>query len=123
MTTRIKSPQQLERLRDKARAEMDVRLGPKEIQITVHMGTSGIAAGAREILTELIRQLSESSLANVTLRQSGGLGCCGQEPMITLADKSGKEFLYGRLDRMKVREIVQQHVIGGEPVRPYLVNV
>jgi hypothetical protein len=53
MSVRIENPEDLNRLRDRARGEMDVRNGPKETRITVHMGTCGIAAGARDILAEL----------------------------------------------------------------------
>lgn len=122
MVEKIKSPADLNALRDKARAEIDVRTGPKEIQITVHMGTTGIAAGARDILMALMDELGRASTNNVTLRQAGGLGLCAEEPMMTLTDKTGKEFLYGKLDTMKVHQIIQEHVLGGRPVPQYIVN-
>ena len=53
MSVKIKNPEDLKKLRDQARGEVDVRSGPKEIRITVHMGTCGIAAGARDIMAEL----------------------------------------------------------------------
>jgi NADP-reducing hydrogenase subunit HndB len=123
MAERIESPKDLNALRDRARAEIDIRTGPKEIQITVHMGTTGIAAGARDILMALMDELSRASANNVTLRQAGGLGLCAEEPMITLTDKGGKEFLYGKLDTMKIHQIVQDHVLGGRPVPQYIVNI
>ncbi len=122
MAERIESPKDLNALRDRARAEIDIRTGPKEIQITVHMGTSGIASGARDILMALMDELSRASANTVTLRQAGGLGFCAEEPMITLTDKTGKQFLYGKLDTMKVHQIVQDHVLGGRPVPQYIVN-
>ncbi len=116
MAKRITSPQELRDLRDKARAETDLRGGPKDVQITVHMGTCGIAAGARDVLEQLAEEISQASVQTVTLRQSGCLGLCDQEPMLTLTDKTGNEFRYGRLDNIKVHEIVQEHVVGGNPV-------
>jgi len=121
MSKKIKSPQDLIPLRDKKRSEIDLRTGPKEIQITVHMGTCGIAAGARDILASLMDELSKASVNNVTLRQSGCLGLCDREPMCTLTEKSGKEFRYGNLDKKKVHGIVQQHVVGGNPIIDYLI--
>lgn len=122
MEKKIKSPEDLRSLRDKARAEVDLRTGLKEMQITVHMGTCGIAAGARDILSRLADELTDASLENVSLRQSGCLGLCDQEPMLTVTDKSGENFVYGKLDKNKVHGIVREHVLGGSPVKNYLVG-
>jgi len=116
MAKKITSPQELRALRDKARAETDLRGGPKDVQITVHMGTCGIAAGARDVLAQLAEEISQASVQTVTLKQSGCLGLCDQEPMLTLTDETGNEFRYGRLDNRKVHEIVHEHLLGGNPV-------
>jgi NADP-reducing hydrogenase subunit HndB len=108
-------------LRDWLKGEIDVRSGPKEIQITVHMGTCGIAAGARDVLTVLANELTQASAENVTLKQAGCVGMCDKEPMLTLRDKSGQEFRYGKLDKNKIREIVNEHVVGGRPVVNYII--
>ena len=122
MGRKINSREDLKRLRDEAGAEMDIRTGPKEMRITVHMGTCGIAAGARDVLSELAEELSRASQENVSLRKSGCLGLCDQEPMITVTSPSGDEIHYGRLNKQKVREIVQEHVLSGRPVRNYRVK-
>ena len=122
MVKKIASPEDLKLLRDKARAEMELRTGLKETQITVHLGTCGIAAGARDILKELAADLRQACIENVTLRQADCLGLCDQEPMLTLSDKSGRKFYYGRLDKKKVHTIVQNHVLGGRPVTDYFIK-
>ena len=116
MDKRITDPGALNALREKAQAEVDLRAGPKELQVTVHMGTCGIAAGARDVLKLLVTELGKANIDKVTLRQAGCAGLCDQEPMLTLRDKSGKEFRYGRLDQGKVRQIIQGHIQGGNPV-------
>lgn len=122
MSKRIKSPEELRLLRKWVKSETDLRGGPKEVQVVVHMGTCGIAAGARDVLTEVADELTQAEVENVTLRQSGCRGLCDQEPMLTVQDKSGQQFCYGKLDKHKVREIVEQHVLAGNPVTPYLVK-
>lgn len=122
MAKRIRSPEDLRKIREQLKAEMDRRGAPKEIQITVHMGTCGIAAGARDILSQLTAELSRASVTNVTLRHAGCLGLCDQEPMLTLTDQAGLEFRYGNLDKGKVREIVLKHVIEGSPVVDYIIK-
>jgi NADP-reducing hydrogenase subunit HndB len=121
MVDKIKSPKDLLALREQAKANIDLRSGPKEVQITVHMGTCGIAAGARDVLKQLAAEIDQAGVTNATLRQSGCAGLCDREPMLTLTDKNGKEYRYGKLDVERVRTIVQDHVVGGKPVMDYLI--
>ena len=116
MTKKVNNPGDLNALRDRARAEIGLRTAGKSMQITVHMGTCGIAAGARDVLACLVSELGAASVTDVTLKQSGCAGLCEQEPMVTLTDATGRQFRYGKLDRPKVREVVRQHVVGGTPV-------
>jgi NADP-reducing hydrogenase subunit HndB len=122
MTTKISSPQDLAALREKAREAIALRTGPREITITVHMGTCGIAAGARETLAALAEALDHEGVKNVTLRQSGCAGLCDREPMITLSDKAGKEYRYGKLNSERILTLVQEHVVKGNPVMDYLIG-
>jgi NADP-reducing hydrogenase subunit HndB len=119
---RIKSPADLAALRDRVKGELDLRSAEGDVEVTVHMGTCGIAAGARDVLTQLVAELEGASAEQVVLRQASCAGLCDQEPMITLTDKAGKEFRYGKLDRRKVHEIVREHVLGGKPVIDYIVT-
>lgn len=122
MANKIKSPQDLAALKEKAKADLDLRMGPKEIQVTVHMGTCGIAAGARDVMTALMEELAAAGIDNVTLRQAGCLGLCDREPMVTLVDKAGQEFRYGKLNQKKIHRIVQQHIVEGSPVVDDLIR-
>ena len=121
MAERISSPDDLRRAREKALAELDLRSGAKEYRITVHMGTCGIAAGAREVLEGLAGAVEEAGASNVMLGRSGCLGLCDQEPMATVVDRDGNEFRYGRLDRERARRIIREHVLGKGPVAELLV--
>jgi NADP-reducing hydrogenase subunit HndB len=122
MEKKVRSPEELNALRETAKAEIDLRGGTKDVAILVHMGTCGIAAGARDVLTQLAQELAERHVDNVTLRQSGCAGLCDQEPMMTVTDQAGGEFHYARLDKKKVHEIVREHVLGGKPVRDYMIR-
>ena len=122
MEKRIRDPKDLDALREKTRAEIDLRNGLKDMTITVQMGTCGIASGARELLSTLASELSAASVDDVTVRNSGCLGRCDQEPMLTITTKAGEAFYYGLLDEGKIRRIVRQHVVGGEPVRELMIG-
>lgn len=122
MSARISSAEELRKLRERARGEVEIRGAAKETSITVHMGTCGIAAGARDVMASLMAELGEKKVDTVTLRQSGCIGLCDQEPMLTLKDKTGREYLYVRLDKEKARRVVDEHVVGGRPVGELLSN-
>lgn len=122
MSERISSPQDLLKLRDAARGQVDLRGGAKESQAVVHMGTCGIAAGARDVVAELVSELDKDGVTTVTVRQSGCIGLCEQEPMLTYTDKTGRNFLYVKLTREKVREIVSSHFVKGTPVEKYIMK-
>ena len=122
MNEKIGSPQDLLKLRAQARSQVDLRGGPKEAQVVVHMGTCGIAAGARDIVSELVAELDKNQVQTVTVRQSGCIGLCDQEPMFTYTDKTGNNFLYVKLTRAKVREVVERHLRRGEPVEQYIMK-
>ncbi len=122
MVKKVTSKDELARLREEFKKGLELRSGSKEITVIVHMGTCGIGAGSRDVLMELADAVSGAGRSDVTIRQSGCLGLCELEPMITLRDKTGKDYCYGLLDRAKVRRIVREHIIGGEPVQEFIVK-
>jgi NADP-reducing hydrogenase subunit HndB len=122
MSKRIENASALNALREKAKSDVELRSGPKAISITVHMGTCGIASGARDVLSLLMAELTQANVSNVTLRHAGCAGLCDQEPMLTLKDESGREYRYGKLDKSKVKEIVDGHLKSGKPVEKFLIR-
>jgi (2Fe-2S) ferredoxin len=119
---KISSPADLKQLQEQVKADLDLRSGQKDVRITVHMGTCGIAAGARDVLTALMSELGRNSITTVSLQQTGCAGLCDQEPMLTLTDKAGSTFRYGRLTKNKIGEIVREHVVRGVPMNEYLIK-
>ncbi|MBE0528711.1 MAG: (2Fe-2S) ferredoxin domain-containing protein [Thermoleophilia bacterium] len=122
MADRITSPDQLMNLAAKAKADIDLRDGRKGTQVTVHMGTCGIAAGARDIVAAFMSELSVNGVTSASLHQSGCAGLCEEEPMATLTMPDGTLYRYGLLDKARVHTIVIHHLVGGEPVEAYLIK-
>lgn len=120
--TKIRSLDELNALRNRARAEIDLRQGLKDIRITVHMGTCGIAAGAREVLSTIMQELKSANVECVSLQQAGCVGLCDQEPMISITNKDGEIHRYGRLDKNTTREIVRSHILRGAVVNECLIK-
>lgn len=121
-TERIESAAALDALRERAKRDLELREGPQAVRITVHMGTCGIAAGGRDVLAALSTTLAAAGVHGVTLTQAGCAGLCDREPMMTLVDAGQRTWRYGRLDARKVAEIVESHVVNGQPVRWLLLD-
>jgi NADP-reducing hydrogenase subunit HndB len=123
MADKIKSPADLLAVAAKAKESLDLRSGAKEIKVTVHMGTCGIASGARDLVVDFIAEIADAKMGNVTIHQSGCAGLCEMEPMATIEFAEGGVYHYGHLEqRSKVHEIVQSHLVGGAPLQAYLVK-
>lgn len=92
------------------------------ISVDVHMGTCGIAAGAKNIHLALLEEMGKAVVANVKLKITGCAGLCSMEPMITVSLPGGSPVKYGKLDTKKVREIFYSHVLGGYPKVEYAIG-
>jgi NADP-reducing hydrogenase subunit HndB len=92
---------------------MSLREGAGQAKITVHMGTCGIAAGARKIMNTLLQCLDESGAKEVLLITSGCAGLCSREPMMTVELAGKAPVKYVNLTEEKARRIFSEHVLGG----------
>ena len=114
----------LAKIKEKASKTTSIREGgPYRIKITVHMGTCGIAAGARKILDTLMKQLEKKDTKDIFLTTSGCAGLCSREPMITVEFAGQAPIKYGELNPEKTNEIFEKHVIGGNIVQEYALAV
>jgi len=113
------SIQDLKKIKEREKAKMVLREGQFRARITVHMGTCGIAAGAREIMSVFRDEIARRDILDVMLTNSGCAGLCAKEPMITveLADQSPVKYV--KLDKDKALRIFDEHVVGGTPVEDY----
>ena len=116
-------PEDLEKIRERMRASTVLREGAGRVKITVHMGTCGIASGAREILRAFMDQIKEKESADVIITTSGCAGLCSQEPMATVELKGGPPVKYVDLTKKKVQKIYSDHVLSGKIVTEYALAI
>jgi NADP-reducing hydrogenase subunit HndB len=107
-------------IREAARRKVALRQGAGRVRINVHMGTCGIAAGARDIMMAVMKEVESRELHDVIIMNSGCAGLCSKEPMMTL-EVLGEPapVKYVSLTAEKVKKIVESHVLRGEIVREY----
>jgi len=113
------SIEDLKRIKERERSKMVLREGDFRAKITVHMGTCGIAAGARDVMTTFRDLLAQRNMTDVMLTNSGCAGLCAKEPMITVEVVDQAPVKYVRVNREKALRIFDEHVVGGNPVEDY----
>ncbi|MDH4211218.1 MAG: (2Fe-2S) ferredoxin domain-containing protein [candidate division WOR-3 bacterium] len=113
----------LAKIRDKVRKTAVLRQGKARAKITVHMGTCGIAAGAREILSNLLEDIRKKKLDDLIVTTSGCAGLCSREPMATVEVTGKPPVKYVDLTTEKMRKILNQHIIKGTIVNEYALAV
>lgn len=113
------SIQDLKKIKEKERSKMVLREGQFRGKITVHMGTCGIAAGAREVMGVFRDLMTERQVMDVMLTNSGCAGLCVKEPMITVELLDQAPIKYVSLNKEKAARIFEEHVMAGKVVEDY----
>jgi NADP-reducing hydrogenase subunit HndB len=106
----------LKKLRDDSAGAIALRAGTARAKVTVHMGTCGIAAGAREVMAALLKEIEAQGVTDVLVTTSGCAGLCSREPMATVELRSQSPVKYVNLTPEKMAQVFRQHVLGGEVV-------
>lgn len=113
----------LDKIADQQRQKMNIREGTGKAKITVHMGTCGIAAGARTILNAFMKELENHKVQDVILTTSACAGLCSREPMATVELKSQAPVKYVDLTEEKVKKIFESHILHGKFVQEYALSI
>ena len=116
-------PEDLARIREQMAKAMSLREGEARARVTVHMGTCGIAAGARNIMSTLMRLLEGREEKHIVLTTSGCAGLCSREPMMTVEIKGQSPVKYVDLDEAKVNKIFTDHILAGTVVTDYALAI
>ncbi len=115
-------PEDLDRIAERMRRQTVLREGAGRAKVTVHMGTCGISAGARKIMTALLALIEQQNVDDVILNTSGCAGLCSREPMMTVELKDQAPVKYVDLDEEKTGKIFTGHVVGGKIVAEYALG-
>jgi len=113
----------LARIQKNVRRLAKLRKGGKKAKITVHMGTCGIASGAKKIMSALTDYIEKNDISDISLSTSGCAGLCSREPMATVELLGQVPVKYVDLTEKKIIEIVEKHVNGGGLVEDYALAV
>jgi NADP-reducing hydrogenase subunit HndB len=109
-------PEDLDKIRERMKTTSSLREGAGRARVNVHLGTCGIASGAREILKAFLEAKKEAAAQDVLITTSGCAGLCNKEPMATIELMGEAPVKYIELTPEKVRRIFKEHVLGGRAV-------
>jgi len=112
----------LKKIREKSQMDMRLRDGSARVKVVVGMGTSGIAAGARDTLRTFLEEVETRSLKDVLVTQSGERGLSSHEPVVSIQEEGKPEMVYGDVNPDLARKIVAEHIVNGNPVSRHIIE-
>lgn len=112
----------LKKIREKTEMDMRLRDGKARIRVVVGMGTSGIAAGARETLKTFLDEIEKRGLKDVIVSQSGERGLSSHEPIVTVIEEGKPQVVYGDVTADVARKITAEHIVNGNAVSEFVLE-
>jgi NADP-reducing hydrogenase subunit HndB len=113
----------LKAIQEKVKQQKILREGVSNARIIVHMGTCGIAAGARDVMKALLDEIEQRGVKDVIVTTSGCAGLCSKEPMATVEIVGKPPVKYINLDQTKIRKILNDHVLAGKILTDFALGV
>jgi len=109
----------LKKIKDRVKKETSLSKDGYTVQITVHLGTCGIASGGDKVYNALKEEIEKSERKDIRILISGCAGMCSSEPNVTIKRLGEDAVIYKDLNADKMREIYQGHVLNGEIPKKY----
>ncbi|MGB5107447.1 MAG: NADH-quinone oxidoreductase subunit NuoF [Candidatus Zixiibacteriota bacterium] len=88
--------------------------------VMVGMATCGISAGGEKVYEAFQRELQDG--ADFVLRETGCVGMCYREVLVSISNGDGVNYLYGEVTADRVKRIVSEHIQGDAPIDEWLVS-
>jgi len=108
-----------------------------EVDIRICLGTGGVAAGSREVLKAFEEEVKRSGVMalirpredkcadrSAAVTGTGCQGLCAMDPLVEIhlrRNGESSKVTYGQVTPAMVPEIVEKHILGGEPIDKWLV--
>ena len=114
--------EELKKLKDKAQRQVALREGGKKYRVVVSMGTSGIAAGAREVMKTMLDEIEKHGIGSVEVCVTGEIGMVDAEPIVRVEEAGGEKTTYAKVNPDAARKIVTEHLEKGKKVEGLAVG-
>ncbi len=115
--------EELRKIRERASKELSLRKGDARVKVVVGMGTSGIAAGARDVMAAFLDEISKRGLNDVIVTQTGERGLASSEPVVEVHVDGEHTVVYGLMTGDRARRVVAEHLVNGNAVSEFVIEV
>ena len=117
----VKSLDDLKKIKEQASQKRDIKTASGQAQVTVAMGTCGIAAGARDTMKAVLETIETGNLQGIVVTQTGCIGLCEWEPIVQVTIGDQPKVTYGKVTPERAQQILKEHVVGGQVVKNLVV--
>lgn len=93
----------------------------KVSEITIGLGSCGMAAGANDLL-RLFTQAKNKFNLPLQIKATGCIGVCHEEPLVDFKDNKGKTYSYSQIDIRKATALLKEHVGKGKIKEEWLLK-
>jgi NADP-reducing hydrogenase subunit HndB len=111
----------LKKIKAETAKSTSLRDGAADVKITVHMGTCGIAAGARGVMNALMEEMAQTDRQDIRVFTSGCMGMCSSEPNVTVEIKGAAPIVYQKMEANRMRQVFKRHVLLGEVQKDFVL--
>ncbi|MCI8411018.1 MAG: NADH-quinone oxidoreductase subunit NuoF [Clostridia bacterium] len=119
----MKSLDELHKIREDKRKELDLRINTKadtrEKHILVCQGTGCTSSKSLQILDEFKKILKEQNISNVRVIKTGCFGLCAKGPIVIIRPE---DTFYANVKPEDCKEIIQTHIVEGNKVERLLAK-
>jgi NADP-reducing hydrogenase subunit HndB len=123
---KIKSLEELKKIKEEYKDSVKLRSrtegGGEQTEVLIGMATCGISSGARETFKAFVQELANEKIDDVKVITVGCVGYCHSEPTVQVNIKGQKPVLYGNVKKENVREVIEKHIKGGQPVERLILS-
>jgi len=117
---RLKNVEELKKLRAEALKDIMVRT-QTGTRIIVGMGTCGIAAGAREVMNAILKEL-EARKIEAHVETVGCVGMCAKEPLVDIEQAGKSRIRYANIAPENVPRLIEEHLVKGNVIQEWAIG-
>ena len=118
----MKSTSELNALKAKKLAEMNLENADGGARIVVGLATCGIAAGAKPVLAAFEKGIEERGLKNVSAVLTGCIGVCRLEPIVEVFFPGKEKVTYVKMTAEKIEKVIADHIVNNQVVTEYTIG-
>jgi NADP-reducing hydrogenase subunit HndB len=118
--TKLKSIEELKKVREEAKKDLMTRV-QTGTRIIIGMGTCGIAAGAREVMQNVLKELDTRHI-EAHVETVGCVGMCAKEPLVDIEQAGKARVRYGNITAEKVSRLIEEHLIRGQVIQEWAIS-